>query len=350
MTLLKNKIILLSNPDAGYKSISVTWPSFVGVVSGINEKGLGITLNSGKSEMPFESGTPVSIIAREILQYASTFDEALEISNKYKSFVSESFTISSAVDQTVVVIEKTPTITGVYKPLQDTIVVTNHFQSAELKDIPLNVEHMNSSESVKRYNRTIELIKNSDGGDYKNFAKILRDQKGFGGINIGMGNPLAVNQLLAHHSVIFDNVKQIIWVSDYPFQLNKMEAYSLKDFANWTAEKVKFPITIDSLEIAADPFFTSSEYKEFERFKELKKIILNATVNSNELNDDILNEFVSTNPEYSETYKLLGSYYMAIESNEEAIIFYELALKKEIAYEEDKIFMETQLSELKSND
>ena len=138
--------------------------------------------------------------------------------------MSESFTISSAVDQTIVVIEKTPNITGVYKPKSEIIVVTNHFQSAELKDLPINLEHMNSSESVRRYKRTLELIDNSDEGDYKNFAKILRDQQGNGGTNIGMGNPLAVNQLLAHHSVIFDNVKQIIWVSDYPFQLNKMEA------------------------------------------------------------------------------------------------------------------------------
>jgi len=144
----KNKVILLSNPTKGYKSISVTWPSFIGVVSGINEKGLGITLNSGKSEIPSESGTPVSIIAREILQYASTIDEAIAICNKYKSFVSESFTISSAIDKTAVIIEKTPTNTGIYTPSSDTIIATNHFQSPSLKNSSLNIEHKKTSESV----------------------------------------------------------------------------------------------------------------------------------------------------------------------------------------------------------
>jgi isopenicillin-N N-acyltransferase-like protein len=346
----RNKIILLSNPDIGYKSISVTWPSFVGVVSGINENGLGITLNSDKSEMPSDSGTPVSIIAREILQYASTIDEALVICNKYKSFVSESFTISSAIDQTVVVVEKTPLVTAVYIPKSDTIIVTNHFQSAALKNSPLNIEHMNTSESVRRYDRTLELIRDSDIRDYIGIAKILRDQRGIGGRNIGMGNPIAINQLLAHHSVIFDNVKQIIWVSDYPFQLNKMEAYTLKDFANWGAAKVKFPITIDSLEIPEDPFYSSPAFKRFDRFKEIREIIVNATVNIIELNEDLVTEFISTNPEYYETYRSLGNYYSAIENESKALEYYKLALNREIAYQEDRIFIEAQISEIDSND
>ncbi len=343
----KNKIILLSNPDLGYKSISVTWPSFVGVVSGINEKGLGITLNSAKSEIPAESGTPVAIIARDILQYASTINEALVICNKYKSFVSESFTISSAKDQTVVVIEKTPTITGVYKPESDTIVVTNHFQSVELKNTPLNVEHMNSSESVRRYDRTWELIINSHVSNYKNIAKILRDQKGYGGKNIGMGNPLALNQLLAHHSVIFDNVKRIIWVSAYPYQINEMDAYSCNNFDEWATTKVNFPITIDSLQIPEDSFFSSSEYKDFERFNEIRVDIINATHNVIELNEDLIAEFISTNPAYYETYRLLGDYYLVIENNEKAIKFYELSLNKEIAYQEDSVVMKHQINEIK---
>ena len=346
----KNKIILLSNPDTGYKSISVTWPSFVGVVSGINEKGLGITLNSDKSAMPNESGTPVSIIAREILQYASTIDEALVICYKYKSFVSESFTISSSIDQTVVVVEKTPMITAVYEPKSDTIIVTNHFQSETLKNSPLNIEHMNTSESVMRYDRTLELIRGSDVRNYKTIAKILRDQRGIGGKNIGMGNPIALNQLLAHHSVIFDNVEQIIWVSDYPFQLNKMEAYSLKDFANWSASKVKFPITIDSLEIPEDPFYSSSAFKDFERFKEIREIIVNATLNIIQLDEDLITEFISTNPAYYETYNSLGNYYSAIENKRKALEYYKLALNREIAYQEDRIFIETQISEIDLND
>ncbi len=339
----KNKVVLLSNPDTGYKSISVTWPSFVGVVSGMNEKGLGITLNSAKSDIPTQSGTPVSIIARDILQYAATIDEAIVISKKYQSFVSESFTISSAIDQRVAVIEKTPNSTGVYRSKSDTIVVTNHFQSEELKNTPLNVEHMSSSESVRRYNRTHELITNIDSLGFLKVSAILRDQKGLGGKDIGMGNPLSINQLLAHHAVVFDNVRRLVWVSAYPFQINEMDAYALDDFKNWPANNVVFPITIDLLEIPKDPFLNSNKYENFIRFKEIRNIMYHALANSIKLNEEIIAEFISTNSAYYEVYLLIGNYYLANENNEKALDFYNIALTKEIAYQEDRAYLEAQI-------
>lgn len=68
----ENKIVLFVNPDHGYSFASITWGGMIGVVSGINDQGLSVTLNSAKSEIPLFAKTPVSIIAREILQYAST--------------------------------------------------------------------------------------------------------------------------------------------------------------------------------------------------------------------------------------------------------------------------------------
>ncbi len=346
----KNKVVLLSNPTRGYKSVSVTWPSFIGVVSGINEKGLGITLNSDKSEIPTKSGTPVSIIARDILQYASTIDEAVEICNKYQSFVSESFTISSAFDKTVVVIEKTPTSTGIYSPSSNAIIVTNHFQSDNLKDLPLNIDHKKTSESVRRYERTAELLANTGILDYKNTAVILRDKKGLNGKDIGLGNPLALNQLLAHHAVIFDNVKQLVWVSSYPFQLNTMAAYSMVDFNNLKADQVKFPITIDSLEIAPDPFFYSSEFKDFKKYKEISYKILKATEEGIKIKEALISKLVSTNPNYYQTHLLLGNYFAAMGNTQKATDYYENALKKDIPYQEERTFIENQINKNNSDD
>jgi len=346
----KNKVILISNPTKGYKSISVSWPSFIGVVSGINEKGLGITLNSDISEIPTHSGTPVSIIARDILQYASTIQEAIDISNKYTSFVSESFTISSVIDQRIAVIEKTPNSTGVYFSATDTIIVTNHFQSNELKGIPLNIAHIANSESVKRFERTAELISSSDSLGFKQVAEILRDQKGMRGRNIGLGNPMALNQLLAHHAVIFDNVNKFIWVSTYPYQVNKMNAYSLNSISSLGSNIVKFPIVIDSLEVAEDPFLYSEGFKHYEKYKNIKEIIIKATNENTEVKKTLIAEFVNVNPNYYETYRLLGNYFSATKDAKSAIKNYEISLKKDIAYQEDREFIEAQISKLKLDD
>jgi len=66
----KNKIIAFVKPDQGHNFMSVTWGGFIGVLSGMNDQGLTVTINAGKSSIPLVAKTPISIVTREILQYA----------------------------------------------------------------------------------------------------------------------------------------------------------------------------------------------------------------------------------------------------------------------------------------
>lgn len=102
----ENKIVSFVKPDRGYAFASATWGGFIGVVSGMNDQGLTVTVNAAKSSIPFNAATPVSLVAREVLQYAATIDEAIAIAKKRKMFVSESFLVASAIDHKAVVIEK----------------------------------------------------------------------------------------------------------------------------------------------------------------------------------------------------------------------------------------------------
>ncbi|WP_119844738.1 C45 family peptidase [Reichenbachiella sp. MSK19-1] len=340
----KNKIVLLCNPSEGYKYLSVTWGGFCGIVSGMNEHGLSITLNSAISEIPTESGTPVSIIARDILQYAATIDEAKTIADRYDSFVSELFTISSLKDKQMAVIEKSPTNTGIFYPSEDTLIVTNHYQSKELKDIPLNQEHMINSESVDRYTRTQELTAQLPKCNTESIAGILRNQAGIKDKDLGIGNPKAINQLLAHHAVLFDNVKKRVWVSNYPFQENVFDTYDLDDFDQWPG--TKNDITIDSLSIAADPFYFSEGYQTFKVFKQLKAKIIRHTAKEQPMDSTLIQTFLETNPAYYETHRLVGNYYASLGQNEKAIAAYREGLTKDIAYKEDETFMKEQIKTL----
>lgn len=78
----ENKQVAFYVPEQGYRFASVGWPGMIGVLSGMNETGLTVTINAAKSAVPTGSATPISILTREILQYAATIDEAFAIAKK----------------------------------------------------------------------------------------------------------------------------------------------------------------------------------------------------------------------------------------------------------------------------
>ena len=75
----KNKIIQFTNPKTGYKFATVTWSGFIGACSGMNVKGLTVTINAAKSSIPKDAATPIALLAREILQYAKNINEAIAL-------------------------------------------------------------------------------------------------------------------------------------------------------------------------------------------------------------------------------------------------------------------------------
>ena len=115
----KNKLVLFEKPDSGYAYVSVTWPGMLGVVSGMNTQGLALTINASKLEVPSSSATPISILVKSILQYASNIEEAETIAASFKTFVCESILVGSANDGRAVIIEKTPSAMGIYSPEGD---------------------------------------------------------------------------------------------------------------------------------------------------------------------------------------------------------------------------------------
>ncbi len=154
----ENKIVCFVNPSEGYRFMMITWADLIGVVSGMNEKGLTVTINAAKSTIPTGAATPVTLLAREILQYASTIQEAFAISEKRDLFVSESIMIGSSRDHKTAIIEKSPDKTDLFNPRSDHIICSNHFQGKAFANDKINLENIHGSDSYKRYQRTEELV------------------------------------------------------------------------------------------------------------------------------------------------------------------------------------------------
>ena len=243
----KNKLVLFEKPDSGYAYVSVTWPGMLGVVSGMNTQGLAVTINASKLEVPSSSATPISILVKSILQYASNIEEAETIAASFKTFVCESILVGSANDDRAVIIEKTPSAMGVYSPDGDyassrmtaassggasavtRIICTNHYQSDCFRDDPVNVENIRVSDSGYRYRRVQQLLDSLGSIDYLKAAAVLRDIRGVDGEDVGYCNDLSINQMLAMHSVIFKPAEKKIWVSTSPWQFGKFVCFDLDE-------------------------------------------------------------------------------------------------------------------------
>lgn len=322
----KNKLIIFVNPSKGYKFTSYSWAGFTGVASGMNEKGLTVTINASKSDLPTSSKMPISLLAREILQYAKNIDEAVAIAKKRHTFVSETLMISSAADGKAVLIEKSPKKLGVYESKTDVLVCANHYQSDVFKKDKVNEKNIENSDSKYRFDRMQQLL----AGKYPltpiNAAAILRDQSASDGDTLGMGNPRAINQLQAHHSVVMQPESRLYFISSSDYQLGTFLGYDLtKTF------QTKHIQLVDS--IPQDAFLTSDAYRKFKAFKTVKQQITAYLMfdEALDLSEKEVNAFIANNSESYVTYEQLGKYFQKKKKYAEAIGYYETALKKRVA-------------------
>ncbi len=339
----KDKILAFIKPDSGYNFVSVTWAGFSGVVSGMNDQGLTVTLNSAKTGISFKAKTPVSIIGRHILQYASTIEEAYRIAETYDSFVAETFLIGSARDGKAALIEKSQNKTALFQSEENRLVVTNHFQSEELKNDKNNLEYLDEGVSQYRFNRVEELLQVYGSITPELAAGILRNQSGLDSNNIGLGNEKAINQLIAHHSVIFSPNSLLVWVSTAPYQLGKYLCYDLnKVFTHDGSAQIEGGIYIDSLSIASDQFLFSEEYADYMEYMHISEKIRSIVYYGEEdiLTDEESFRYLATNPNNYLTYYYLGEYYLFTRNYSKAKEFLKIGLSKEIARKSERKHME----------
>ncbi len=341
----KNKIVMFMHPDKGYDFAFVTWGGFIGVVSGMNMQGLTVTINAAKSAIPLGAKSPVSIVARKILQYASNIDEAFQIAKDSETFVSETFLIGSSYDRRSVIIEKSLDTTVLYSRENNYIVATNHFQDKAFAKTKLNIENRENETSVYRYERVKELLKDDGIIDYHKAAALLRDQKGLNGRDIGMTNEKVINQLIAHHSVIFKPEQRLMWVSTQPFQLGKYVCYDLNKV--FSSQHISDNIVVDSLEIPADTFLLTEQYKNFLYYKSF----VNKTRNNNfeNISEKEVEVFIRSNPEFYYTYEKAGDFYLFNQNPEKSLEFYNFALQKEVSSKTERDRIIRKISELKES-
>jgi predicted choloylglycine hydrolase len=335
----RDRVVEMCEPDGGIPFISLSWAGMAGVVSGMNRAGISVTVNGAPSALPKEIGTPVAIVAREILQNAHNLDESLKILRDAKVFVSTIWLVGSRADGKFVVVEKTPGATNVREAAGDSIVCPNHFETAGLKDSPRNTNYMAEATSVSREKRMLELIQTNYGKiGAVQAVNILRDRDLPGGIFAGDGHRGSLNAFIATHAVVMDLSDGIFWAASPPNQIGKFVAFDMNDFSHELPE-----LTVPADEILADG--------EYERTRQAQQFL--ADGNRALKNEDIAGALQlaekaeALNPGFYQNSFLEGRALLILNRKDEAAQAFEKALSEQPAFLKEKQELEDLLRQAK---
>ncbi|WP_029271409.1 acyl-CoA--6-aminopenicillanic acid acyl-transferase [Flavobacterium sp. KJJ] len=344
----ENKIIAFISPEQGHKFMMVTWPGMVGAVSGMNQEGLTVTINAGKSEIPLSAKTPISILTREILQHAQNIEEAIMIAKKRSVFVSESIMVGSAQDNKAVLIEVSPKKMDVFDvPNSNQLICSNHFQSKAFENDKRNEMQIADSHSKYRLDRMQELLAENSKINPKIASEILRNKEGLKDIPLGLGNEKALNQLLAHHGIIFKPKEKLVWVSANPFQMGEFVCYNLDSIFKERKSNAAVSFEQENLNIAQDPFVKSTAYQNYKKFKIQNHQFDLYLENKETVSSEFIERYQSLNPDYWVVYYKAGLYFYQKKEFKLAQANFQKALTKEITTAPEKATIEKYLKKLK---
>jgi len=343
----ENKIVAFIKPKEGFPFMMVTWPGMIGAVSGMNLEGLTITINASKSKIPLVAKTPISILTREILQHAKNLEEAIAIAKKRKVFVSESIMVGSANDNKAILIEVSPNKMDVYDvPNSDQLICSNHFQGEAFAADKRNQEQIANSHSEYRYERMQELLAENPKVNPEIASEILRNKDGLKNEILGFGNEKALNQLLAHHGIIFKPKEKLVWVSANPFQLGEFVCYDLNSIFKENRNEAQ-SFQKENLNIAKDPFLETIAFQNFKKFKMDDHKLDSILEKKETVSPEFLQNYQALNPDYWVVYYKAGLYFYQKKEFLQAKLNFEKALTHEITTVPEKEEIEKYLKKVK---
>ncbi|HEY3356703.1 MAG TPA: C45 family peptidase [Polyangia bacterium] len=324
----QQKAVLLVHPTGKIPFASVAWVGFAGVVTGINAEGITIVINAARTDDKAYEGVPVSFLAREVLEQAHTLEEAISILRKQKTLVSDVFLVGDGKAQTAAVVEKSPTRFTVRRG-KDTLAATNHFLGQDFAKDGENDRLRRYLTSGYRHKRLAELLHGQRGLDVRRAQELLRDRKGAGGTELGLGNRNAIDALIATHSVVIDATAMTLYVSEAPHTLGRYRAFDLKRLLRGEGEGEAATVA----DLPEDPLLDQDGYAELNRARELMdhaRALETAGQRSRAI--DAATQAVSLVPRLPDAQKLLGDLWRRAGQPARARICYEQFLALEPPY------------------
>lgn len=238
---MKHQTIFVAKPVEGYAYVRVETAGIIKCNSAMNEKGITV----GGHFMAYEGADPAGVsftfLEHEIMRRASTLDEAVSIVKNNRRGGAFGLMIGDGGSGQAAIVEATLSRIGVKKMNGETLVLTNHALTDELK--PFDIIARNNiimRDCLGRYLRLQALLKENRGRiDPQKASEIIGDhldpatgtERGTG-ITIGASNNVS--------SVVFLPAWRLFWVGTgrEPACNNPFIGYDLTSLLEGSAPRV----------------------------------------------------------------------------------------------------------------
>lgn len=110
-----NAVVTVNQPDEGHSWVNVGYAGFTGSVTAMNDQHISIGEMGGRGEGNWD-GKPMAQLVREVMEKASTLDEAVEIMRRGPRTCEYFYVIADGRNHTAVGIAATPDIFEVVRP------------------------------------------------------------------------------------------------------------------------------------------------------------------------------------------------------------------------------------------
>lgn len=144
----EEKVMKWVFPTEGFAFVSVIWSGMVGVVTGVNENGVYISINAAGTKDFSRYGTPSTLVILKALQFSRTAMEAKSVIESAQMFITDIFVVADSTGQ-FFRIEKSPKRVHSI-PVTHATVITNHLTHEDFATDSVNRSRMERGTTLER--------------------------------------------------------------------------------------------------------------------------------------------------------------------------------------------------------
>ena len=318
-----DRVVSFYYPDGKYPFVSIGWAGLVGVVTGINARGIFVAVNPARTDDPREpDAIPLPLVLRRVLEEADTLEQAVEILEATHTRTAGVVLIGDGVQRRAVILEAAARVdedTRLVRGDDEPVVWATDHMTREVFEADAHNERIRrTTSSGYRYDRLAELLAAPGNFEAEDAVAILRDRRGLDSAELGLGNRNALENLHTTQSIVVDATSMVLWVAEGPSTLGRYRAFDLRYLLGRQGSR---PAAL--ADFPADRLLYSEEYRDYQ--EALEGIDYARELLGLGRADEALataRVSLALAPDIGELHRLLGDIERELEHDEEAKLHY----------------------------